>query len=84
MNYAYRYLYVEYEDTTFGLRAGAVHTRLTNTLASSSEASQRALAAISEQIRIMAQLKHVSNELKVRSRLCQLCPPPPSPPYCYR
>ncbi len=59
-----RYLYVEWEDPAFGPRAAAVHKRLQEGLTSSEEASH-SMAAISAQMGLVAQLRHIANELKV-------------------
>ncbi|BDA44872.1 phosphatidylinositol 3-kinase VPS34 [Coccomyxa sp. Obi] len=57
------YLYVEWEDPAFGPRAAAVHKRLQEGLTSSEEASH-SMAAISAQMGLVAQLRHIANELK--------------------
>jgi hypothetical protein len=59
-----RYLYVEWEDPAFGPRAASVHKRLQEGLSSSEDASH-SMAAISAQMGLVAQLRHIANELKV-------------------
>lgn len=59
-----RYLYVEWEDPVFGPRAASVHKRLQEGLSSSEDASH-SMAAISAQMGLVAQLRHIANELKV-------------------
>jgi hypothetical protein len=66
-----RYLYVEWEDPVFGPRAAAVHRRLQEALCASDDATH-ALAAISAQMGLVAQLRHIASELKAA-----LCPHPP-------
>jgi hypothetical protein len=61
-----RYLYVEWEDPVFGPRAAAVHTRLQQSLSSDPDDPSPALTAISAQMGLVAQLRHIQNELKVR------------------
>ncbi len=62
-----RYLYVEWEDPAFGPRAAAVHKRLQEGLTSTEEASH-SMAAISAQMGLVAQLRHIANELKVKDQ----------------
>lgn len=59
-----RYLYVEWEDPVFGPRAAAVHKRLQEALDCGASHS---LAAISAQMGLVAQLRHIANELKARA-----------------
>ncbi len=68
-----RYLFVEWDDAGFGARAAAVHKRLQAALAADAGGpGERALADISAQMALMAQLRHVSGELRAR-------PPAPCP-----
>lgn len=76
-----RYLYVEWEDPVFGPRAAAVHRRLQEALCaapseggdgSNGGAGSAALAAISAQMGLVAQLRHIANELK--ARFCAFVP----------
>ncbi|KAK9840409.1 hypothetical protein WJX74_009457 [Apatococcus lobatus] len=52
------YLYTEWEDPGFGPRAATVHTRFTQT------ASEPLKEAISNQMQLVAQLKHINTEIK--------------------
>ena len=61
-----RYLYVEWEDPSFGARAAAVHKRLQEALAAEGGRGASALAAVSVQMGMMAQLRHIVHELKAR------------------
>lgn len=67
-----RYLFVEWEDPVFGVRAAWVHRRLQET-----QTSNEALEAISRQMGMVAQLRLISKELKVPSvpSLLFHCPP---------
>ncbi|KAK9832006.1 hypothetical protein WJX81_007953 [Elliptochloris bilobata] len=59
------YLYVEWDDAGFGARAAAVHKRLTAALAGDvGGPGEAALAGISAQMALMAQLRHLSSELR--------------------
>ncbi len=60
-----RYLVPEFEDTAFGPRASAVHTRLQEELLSSRD-STFVLNAIPKQMEVIAMLRHINSELKVR------------------
>lgn len=59
-----RYLVPEFEDTAFGPRASAVHTRLQEELLSSRD-STYVLSAIPKQMEVIAMLRHINSELKV-------------------
>ena len=66
----YRYLFVEWDDPGFGARGSAVHKRLTAALAADAGGpGEVALAGISAQMALMAQLRHLSSELRVRVEL---------------
>lgn len=52
---------MEWEDPVFGVRAAAVHRRLQE-----SQPSGEALEAISRQMAMVAQLRLISKDLKVR------------------
>jgi len=54
----------EFEDTAFGPRASAVHTRLQEELLSSRN-STYVLSAIPRQMEVIAMLRHINSELKV-------------------
>jgi len=54
----------EFEDTAFGPRASAVHTRLQEKLLSSRN-STYVLSAIPRQMEVIAMLRHINSELKV-------------------
>lgn len=54
-----RYLYTEWEDPGFGPRAATVHTQFTQ------NASEPLKEAISNQMQLVAQLKHINTEIKV-------------------
>lgn len=56
-----RYLYTEWEDPGFGPRAATVHTQFTQM------ASEPLKEAISNQMQLVAQLKHINTEIKVCS-----------------
>ncbi len=63
----HRYLFVEWDDAGFGARAAAVHKRLQAALAADTGGpGERALAGISAQMALMAQLRHLSSELRAR------------------
>ena len=66
-----RYLVPEFEDAAFGPRASAVHTRLQEELLSG-RGSTYVLGAIPVQMEVIAMLRHINSELKVRSSLRQL------------
>lgn len=67
-----RYLFVEWDDPGFGARAAAVHKRLTAALAADAGGpGEGALAGISAQMALMAQLRHLSSELRVHIELFQ-------------
>ena len=55
-----RYLFVEWEDPVFGVRAAWVHRKLQE-----SQPTGEALEAISRQMGMVAQLRLISKELKV-------------------
>ena len=55
----------EFEDTAFGPRASAVHTRLQEELLSSRD-STFVLNAIPKQMEVIAMLRHINSELKAR------------------
>lgn len=57
----YRYLYTEWEDPGFGPRAATVHTQFTQM------AAEPLKEAISNQMQLIAQLKHINTEIKVCS-----------------
>ena len=58
---------MEWDDPGFGARAAAVHKRLTAALAADAGGpGEAALAGISAQMALMAQLRHLSSELRVR------------------
>ena len=54
----------EFEDTAFGPRASAVHTRLQEELLSGRD-SAFVLSAIPKQMEVIAMLRHINSELKV-------------------
>ena len=56
-----RYLYTEWEDPGFGPRAATVHQQFTQT------ASEVLKEAISNQMQVIAQLKHINTDIKVPS-----------------
>ena len=56
----------EFEDTAFGPHASAVHTRLQEELLSSCD-STFVLSAIPKQMEVIAMLRHINSELKVRA-----------------
>ena len=61
---------MEWDDPGFGARAAAVHKRLTAALAADAGGpGAAALAGISAQMALMAQLRHLSSELRVRAGL---------------
>ena len=70
-----RYLYVEWEDPVFGPRAAAVHKQLQEALCAAGDTTN-ALAGISAQMGLVAQLRHIANELKA----CALAHVPASCP----
>ena len=57
---ACRYLYTEWEDPGFGPRAATVHQLFTQA------ASETLKEAISNQMQVIAQLKHINTDIKVR------------------
>ena len=58
----------EFEDAAFGPRASAVHTALQEALLGSADAAH-VLAAIPQQMEVVAMLRHINSELKVPCRI---------------
>ena len=67
-----RYLVPEFEDAAFGPRASAVHTALQEALLGSADAAH-VLAAIPQQMEVVAMLRHINSELKVPCRISLCC-----------